>query len=76
MFLSDAQDYCFSEALSQVGEMGASKETDMRSGYFHSMKISKGLPLVVQWVKNPSSIHEDSGSIPGLPQRVKDLALP
>ena len=34
-----------------------------------------GVPIVVQQVKNPTSIHEDVGSIPGLTQRVKDLAL-
>ena len=34
-----------------------------------------GVPIVVQWVKNPNSIHEDVGSIPGLTQWVKDLAL-
>ena len=30
-----------------------------------------GVPVVVQQVKNPSSIHEDVGSIPGLAQWIK-----
>ena len=42
-----------------------------------NFKIFKqAVPVVAQWVTNTANIHEDVGSMPGLAQRVKDLALP
>ena len=39
------------------------------------LKENEGIPVVAQRVTNPTSIHEDVSSAPGLAQWVKDLAV-
>ena len=38
--------------------------------------LGTGVSTVALWVMNPTRIHKDVGSIPGLAQWVKDLVFP
>ena len=42
-----------------------------------SVKLKKGgVPVMAQWLTNPTRNHEVAGSTPGLVRWVKDPALP
>ena len=39
-------------------------------------KLERGVPVVAQWLTNPTRNHEVAGSVPALAQWVNDPALP
>ena len=43
---------------------------------FIFLKNNYGVPIVAQWLTNPTRNHEVAGSVPALVQWVNDPALP
>ena len=44
--------------------------------FFFLLEIVLGVPIVAQWLSNPTRNHEVVGLIPALAQWIKDPALP
>ena len=57
-----------------AGELPYATSAALKSKKKKKKKFS--VPVVAQWLTNPTRNHEVSGSIPGLDPWVKDLALP
>ena len=47
-----------------------------RSSCDFALKPNAGVPVVAQWLTNPTRNHEVAGSVPALAQWVNDPALP
>lgn len=54
------------DTLRQRGTLVGLRSQDQYS--WHSERLDAGVPIVVLWLVNSNSIHEDMGLIPGLAQ--------
>ena len=50
------------------------KQSHLPSHQKHT-NITNTVPVMAQWLANPTGIHGDTGLVPGLAQWVQDLAL-
>ena len=55
--------------------MGAALKSKNKNKNINKKELLLGVPILAQRLRNPTSIHDDMGSIPGLAQEVKELTL-
>ena len=59
-----------------VGYKTLDLKKDPTPNSFPTNNKTGGVPIVAQWLTHPTRNHEVGGSVPGLAQWPKDLALP
>ena len=51
------------------------QDPDLKEPPAPDLRLRSGIPVMAQWLTNPTRNHEVAGSVPGLAQWIKDLAL-